>query len=196
MRVRATRRIALVKGRGSLFQPVQTLAQVEEDLVRKAGSYFPGIDQALARIVIIADQQGPQSDARALRICEAADDELLPAKAFDLHPVRASRRDIKTLQMLGDDSLLTRLTRLLPEADSFLRLKLGPANAVRPPHRFAQQSLALFERESRYVVAIQIKEIEQENDSRILFPARLDLGCAFQVEPLLKQAEAGMPAFV
>src|SRR5258705_10952117 len=67
----------------------QLLAQLPRRGAAEAGADFAGIDES-ARLVIHADQQGPDSFARALRIGEAADDELLLCHALRLHPSRTA----------------------------------------------------------------------------------------------------------
>src|SRR5216684_436548 len=60
--VRAARRSAGVKGTGNLFDLVEALAQVEKDLMGEPGPDLAGVNQAFARIIVTANEQGPQAD--------------------------------------------------------------------------------------------------------------------------------------
>src|SRR5207253_698874 len=104
-----------VEGRPVLFQAVELPAQVHKRLVRVAGAHLAGVAELLAVVAVIAHEQRAQAHARALRVREATDHELLPAHAFDLHPAVAASADVAALCVLADDALLPLLARLPPK---------------------------------------------------------------------------------
>src|SRR5262245_20016721 len=57
------------------LEPVEPRAQIEQELRVEARADFPGEDEVAA--VVVADEERAEPDARALRIREPADDELL-----------------------------------------------------------------------------------------------------------------------
>src|SRR5262249_4347525 len=71
MHVAAPWRLALVKGYVLLGQFVEALAQVEQSFARVAGADLAGVNEAFAVVTVIANEQSPQADARALRIRKA-----------------------------------------------------------------------------------------------------------------------------
>src|SRR5262249_26876732 len=84
------------------------LAQVEQRFARVAGADLARVDQPLAVVAVVADQERAQAHPRALRVGESADDELLAADALDLHPPRPAARDVGAVQLLADDALAPR----------------------------------------------------------------------------------------
>src|SRR5437763_972676 len=103
------------------------------------GAHLARVDQALAIVAVVANQQRPQADAGPLRVGEAADDKLLPSDALDLHPRRAAALDVRAVQVLADDAFTPRAASLLPQRAAFFGLIGCPAHAVRPAHDLAQQ---------------------------------------------------------
>ena len=77
---------ALVNGVLRDLERVEPRAQLEQQLRVEAGADLAGEDEVVA--VVVADEQRAEADARALRIGEAADDELLRRLALHLQPVR------------------------------------------------------------------------------------------------------------
>src|SRR5580704_5386214 len=76
----------------------------------------PGPD--LARVLelfvpVVAEQERAELDARAPRLGEAADDELLPVLALELQPVARASRDVRAVRALGDEALPAFAARLL-----------------------------------------------------------------------------------
>src|SRR6186997_19130 len=75
--VRAQFRQARRDGKWRLgdFDRIEALAKIEQEFRVEARANLSGEHQVVA--VVIANEQRPESDARALRIGEAADNELL-----------------------------------------------------------------------------------------------------------------------
>src|SRR5690242_8084764 len=68
------------------LQRIELRAQLTQKLRVEAGADFTGEDEVVA--LVVADEQRAESDASALRVGEAADDELLRRLALHLEPVR------------------------------------------------------------------------------------------------------------
>ena len=94
---------ALVNGVFGDLERVEPRAQVEQQLGVEAGADLAGEHEIV--LFEVADQQRAQADARALRIGEAADDELLRRLALHLQPVRRAAVLVRRVAPLGDDAL-------------------------------------------------------------------------------------------
>src|SRR5688500_2103335 len=68
-----------------LFDRIERATQLDGPLVREAGSNLSAEHQPAS--FVVADQQCAQPRARAFRLGEPADDELLLVDALRLHPV-------------------------------------------------------------------------------------------------------------
>src|SRR5439155_22669085 len=101
MHIGPPRQVPVVKRTALLAQLIQAPAQIEQGLVRETGTDLAGINQPLAVIAVVADEQGAEADARPLRIGEAADHELLAADAFDLQPPVTARLKVRTVPLLS-----------------------------------------------------------------------------------------------
>src|SRR5579883_3345065 len=64
--VRVRHGTAQREGRSLLFQSFQPLPQVQQGCTREAGTDLAGVAKVLAVVAVVADQQGPQADARSL----------------------------------------------------------------------------------------------------------------------------------
>src|SRR5687767_4637050 len=84
------------------FERVEPRAQVEQQLCVETGADLAGKDEVLS--FVIADEQGAEADARALRIGEPADYELLRRLAFHLEPQRRAPLLVGRAAALGDDA--------------------------------------------------------------------------------------------
>src|SRR5439155_18456333 len=62
----AVGRVALVKGGCRLLQLAEPAAQVQQQVLGVPGADLAGVDQPLAVVAVVADQQRPQADARPL----------------------------------------------------------------------------------------------------------------------------------
>src|SRR5262249_10120423 len=83
----ATRQaVAAREGAGRLLQRVEALAQLEQQTCVEAGADLAREDEVGAGEE--ADQQRAQADETALRLREAADDQLLAGFALHLEPGR------------------------------------------------------------------------------------------------------------
>src|SRR6185369_16163683 len=91
---------------------VETLAQVEEELRIEARADLAGEEEVGA--VVVADQESAKTDARALRIGEAADDELLRGLDLHLEPVLRAPMLVRRPAALGDDAFPSLPPRAIP----------------------------------------------------------------------------------
>ena len=94
--------VALVNGGLSISSAIELRAQVEQQLGVEAGADLAGKDEVVA--LEVADEQRTETDARALRIGEAADDQLLARLALHLEPVRRAAMLVGRVAPLGDDA--------------------------------------------------------------------------------------------
>src|SRR5690606_10944368 len=92
---------------------VQPLPQVPQQLLREPGADSASVAQAVA--LVRAHQERAQPAARARRLREAADHELLVAHALHLQPVPAPPGLVRRIRALGDDALETVPAGLLME---------------------------------------------------------------------------------
>src|SRR6202012_4298330 len=68
----------------------------------EAGADLAGVAEQ-AVVVVVAEQQGAEPDAGALRVGVAADDELLAVQALELQPVAAAPGLVARVRALGQD---------------------------------------------------------------------------------------------
>src|SRR5215510_9493285 len=100
--------------------------------MRIASTDFPGIDETLPVIAVVADQQCPKAHARPLWIGEPPDDEFLPPNTLDLYPPGAPLPDVRTVEMLADDPFTPLTACLPPEGFASFRPVRSPAYMMRP----------------------------------------------------------------
>src|SRR4249919_1266919 len=81
-----TRQLAALERGTWPFDGGQPVVQAAQHLVGEAGADLTRVEQPSAGVVV-AEQQRAEPDPRALRVGEAADDELLAALALELQPV-------------------------------------------------------------------------------------------------------------
>ena len=94
------------------LERVQPRAQIEQQLRVEAGADLAGEDEVVP--LEVADEQRAQADARALRIGEPADHELLRRLALHLQPVRRAAVLVRRVAPLRDDALPALAARALP----------------------------------------------------------------------------------
>src|SRR5262249_10795336 len=83
---------AIAERGGVLFEPVELLAQRHERLRVEAGTDLARVAQIAT--FVVAHEQRAEPDATALRLGEAADDELLLGFALELQPVGTASPDV------------------------------------------------------------------------------------------------------
>src|SRR5262249_51448896 len=157
-------------------------AEVQQHFTGITRADLAGVSEPVA--LVIADEQGPDPDARALRVGPAGDDELLPPDAFDLHPGVTTSGDIETVQSLADDPLFGRLAGPFPGTDAVSRHRRGAANPVGPVDVFVKHLLASRKREAGHVEAVEIEDIERIEVGGVAFHPPPDLLGVVEVEPL------------
>jgi hypothetical protein len=169
-----------------LLERQQKLVELREGLIVETGADLSGIAQLA--VLIDAEQQGAESLARALRIGEAADHHLLPARAFRLDPVaRPEPVAIGRLGAFRDHAFEPQLAGL-PEVVVAVSQKLRPdANGTHTvaDHR-TQHRFAVGQRGTAQVVAVEVENVEREERQRRLRAA----------ERVLQRLEAGAPRCV
>src|SRR5262245_4462580 len=94
------------------FQAIEPGAKIEQQLGVEAGADFPCKDEVVA--FEVSNEQRTETDSRALRIGEAADDELLARLALHLQPVRRSTMLVERVAPFGDDAFPALCAGALP----------------------------------------------------------------------------------
>src|SRR5262249_47534051 len=148
-------RIPLVERRGILLQLIEVVAEVEQSFPCIAGADLAGINQAFAVVAVIADEKGPESNARPLGLGKAADHKFLAPDALDLDPPVAAPADVPALAVFADNALVALAASLLPEVLAFFGFVFRPTDPFRPAHRLPQQFFALFKRQSGQIVPVK-----------------------------------------
>ena len=100
-RLGARRRLG--EGRLAAGQRGEPPGQLEQIALLEAAAHLAGVDQP--PIFVDAQQKGPQPDARARRIGETADDELLAGQALHLQPVTGAAVAVNAAGELADHAL-------------------------------------------------------------------------------------------
>ena len=142
----------------------ELLAQSRQRLGVEAGAYLAGVAQ-YALVVVGAEQQRAQPDARARRLAPADDDELLAARALDLEPGAGASRFVAGVAALRDHALHTALACALEERRAVTADVVAVAQrrrARRVAEELRQQALALEQRRTAQVVAVEVQQIEEE----------------------------------
>ena len=106
------RPLAFVNGDFGISMRVEPRAQIEQELRVEAGADLSGKHEIAA--FVVADEQRAETDARALRIGEPADDELLRRFALHLQPVLRAAMFVRRAAPLGDHAFPAFAPRALP----------------------------------------------------------------------------------
>ena len=153
---RRGRPVALRERRRGDLERVEPRAQVEQQLRVEARADLAGEHEVVA--LEVADEQRAQADARALRIGEAADDELLARLALHLQPVRRAAVLVGRVAPLGDDALPALGARALPRLAA--RRAAARAAAAARSGSALEQRAALVERQRGHVAAVEPEHVE------------------------------------
>src|SRR5271167_3023607 len=125
------------------------------------------MDQVAVRCVI-ADEQRPDAMSAPLGITPTDNDKFLPVKAFDLEP-RTPVGLIAAIDALRDDTLQAVLTGQPVELRAMPDLVVVVPQAVRRTlQQRCQPGLALHQRQSHQVLAVQKQQVEEEENQRSL----------------------------
>src|SRR5262249_33920366 len=147
---------------------IELAAQREQERGVEAGTHLPREDEL--RAVEVADEQRAETDARALRIGESTDDELLRQFALHFQPVRRAPMFVRRIASFRDDALPAFTTRELP--------RLGIADGVdavqgRRERKLPQQRLPGLQRQPRDRTAVNPEQIEDVIAGRTTPPRQL-----------------------
>ena len=134
---------------------VQPGPKLEQQLRIESRSDLAREDEIV--LVVVPDEQRAQSDAPALRIREAADDELLRRFAFHLEPVGRAPVLVRRAAPLRDDAFPAFAPGTLPRLPIVER---RDALKRRSKRQRIQQRAPLFERQPRDVAAIDPHDVE------------------------------------
>src|SRR3954447_10388712 len=93
----------LAEGRLVRLERVELLAQVRQRPGVEPGADLAGVAQDA--VLVVADEQRAEADARALRLGEAADHDLLLEEALELEPVTRAAGAVRRIGALGDHAL-------------------------------------------------------------------------------------------
>ena len=113
--------------------------------------------------LVSAQHQRADRVARSARRHIAADDELLPRRAFGLHPALAAARAIRRVAVLRDDAFEAEPAGVLQHERAVLLEMLAVADDSAGSRRraCASSGLALDQRHLRQIVAVEMQEIER-----------------------------------
>jgi hypothetical protein len=134
--------------------------QAAQHLVVEAGAHLACVDEPTAGVVV-AKQQGAEPDARALRVGEAADDELLARDAFELQPILGPPGAVRRVGPFGDETFPAQAARLAVVHLPLGVPVLGVAQRVIERQQPAQDPLALQQRPQPGVAVTGIQHVEQ-----------------------------------
>src|SRR5438105_8144036 len=98
--------------------------------MREARTHLACINQPLAVVTVVADEQGAETDARPLGIGKAADHELLAADTLDLQPPSTARLKVRAVDLFGDDAFAAFPASFLKECHAQPTPEFRPANPV------------------------------------------------------------------
>src|SRR5262245_4354029 len=183
--VRAQPREALrarERRRGNL-ERVEPRTEIEQKLGVESCADLSGKAEVAA--LEVPDEQRAEPDALALRIGEAADDELLRLLAFHLQPARRSAVLVARSAALRDDAFPSLAPRDVPRVIALERIERLDAPERRPHRQRLQQRLAILERTCRHVLAVEPHDVEDV--IRRVFVAPRDLA----VEDRVRDREPG-----
>ena len=155
------------------------------------GPDLPGVDELAGRVVV-AEQQGAQPDAGALRVGEAADDELLVGLALELQPVPAPACPVRRIVALGDEPFPALAARFGVVRLAVVVPVLGVPQRVIERQQPGQHALALPQRQWPDIPAVGVQDVEDVVEDR--HPAQQHGVGADDVDARLQQLEAGLRA--
>src|SRR5439155_5580075 len=140
MRAQAGQPLRARERRRRDLDPIEPRAQIEQQLRVEAGADLAGEHEIV--LLEIPDEQRAEADASALRIGEAADDELLRRLAFHLQPVRRTPMLVRRVAALRDDAFPALPAGPLP---GFLVVQRFDARKGGPERQIAQEAEPLVE---------------------------------------------------
>src|SRR5215467_733508 len=134
---------------------VEPLSQVEQELCVEARADLAGEDEVA--IMVIPDEKRAETHARALRIGESADDELLCGLDLHLQPVLRAAMLIRRSPALGDDPFPTFAAGALPRLRVVEELD---ASQGRFKRERLKKRATLLEGQRGHGVAVQPEDVE------------------------------------
>ena len=180
-----------VERRGGRPARLEQAPHVRQLLVGEAAADMPGVAQAPARRRQPQEQR-PEVRARAARLGEAADHQLLALDQLQLPPVeRPPPRLVGRPRVLGDDPLPALPARLVHERGAVAaHLARHPERAVDTvPEGGLQSDAPLGERQTDQIIVSVMQQIEGDEGDRPLARHPRHLGSGGLVDPLLKPLE-------
>src|SRR5262245_41923438 len=138
--------------RRALLQASEPPMEPREYLVAEAGSDLARELELAARVV--PEQKRAESDADALGVAIATDDEFLRVRALELQPVGRAPVHVLGVGALGDQSLQAFAACCREELLAVRRAMGQEAQRRAIAQRGAQQPLALDERQARRLVPV------------------------------------------
>ena len=143
VRAQARQAVAFVNGGFAISSASSRARRSSSSFVSKPVPTLPA--KTKSSLLEVADQQRAEADASALRIGEAADDELLRRLAFHLQPVRRAAVLVRRVAPLGDDAFPALAARALPrlrivERGDALRAAVASGSVVSSARRSSSGS--------------------------------------------------------
>ncbi|MNE11301.1 hypothetical protein D3C80_1040530 [compost metagenome] len=145
------------------LQRLELLMEAAQRRLVEPGADFAGIAQLATVAVMQPQQQRAEGMARAFRLGESDDYELLPMLAFELDPVAAAPGDIGRPKTLADQALHAHPAGAVEQGVRLLAKRLGEAQQrlVIGLEHSCQRSPTFFDRHFAQVHAIEVRQVEQ-----------------------------------
>ena len=153
---RRGRPVAFVNGDAGSSIASRRSRRSSRSFVSKPVPILPAKTKSLA--FVVADEQRAEADARALRIGEAADDELLRRLALHLQPVLRAAMLVRRAAPLGDHAFPALAPGALPRLAR--RRAARRAASAASNGSVLQQRASIFERQRRHGSSVQPQDVE------------------------------------
>src|SRR3954451_883138 len=179
--------LGLERGRLA-HQRREPLGELLQGRAREARPDLAGVAETIA--VVVADEQGAEIGARPPRRSEAADDQLLRARALELEPVARPGGDVGRAEALGDQPLPAVTARLGQERRAVAGHLVGDAQRVSPVQHALEHLPALLERKRPHVAASREQHVEDVVEELRVFTAAEAIATADERARLAVEHEA------
>jgi len=140
------------------LEPREPFSQTAQGNVVVSGSDLAGIPELSA--LVVADQQGPKTDALALGIGISCNNKFLFVDAFGFQPLAGPLGHIAATAILGNDSFPVPVAGFLVLGFAFGFAEFVQAQRLLKFEGILKELLPVSQRHVPQVVSIQVKEVE------------------------------------
>src|SRR4051812_4903087 len=143
---------------------LQPSSQVQAERVAPPGSGSDLTGELQRAALVVADEDRADTHPRPRRVGKSADHELLSLHALDLLPIGAARADpVRRVAQLADDALRPQSARIGENGGAIsIEVRVVANDARSATDELVQGALAVLERLSGQILAIQSQQIERE----------------------------------